>query len=121
MGYYTRYKIDAVEIPTQCDSDNGDAFVVALCCADLLDMKPATVAQFNNWDSLTWYDHEQHVAKAMRKSGATSVTLSGEGEEVGDKWEKRFSVEDDGEVWCREYRYELRRPESPTKEGRVKL
>lgn len=119
MGYNTRYQIDEVVMGGQCDETDGSAFVTVI--AKKLFMQATTVQQFNNYEEMKWYGHETDIAAAMKATGATSVTLSGEGEEVGDKWEKKFSREDDDEIWCREYRYELRRPGSPTKEGRVKL
>lgn len=115
MGYYTRFKIELV-VPK--DGGSVDDFTAALHAHD--DYFSTTVKGFNDSDSMKWYDFEDHVARAMLSSGATAVTLSGKGEENGDRWDREFYVVD-GEVGCRLFQYELLRPAKATSTTKIKI
>ncbi len=70
-------------------------------------------------ESWSWYEHEADIARAMRESGSSLVVLHGDGEEVGDVWDKEFRVVGDAIV-VETYRFTLSRPEAPTSTATIK-
>jgi hypothetical protein len=117
MGYYTHYKFTRVQ-GLHID-DFWKAFDEHSIASD-----GYTRRLLASGEAVTWYEHEQHITDAMLKTETLAVDLHGKGEEQGDVWDKEFrlvTVQGEGEhVEIKEYRYELRRPDTPTEERRLR-
>lgn len=101
MGYSTRYKF------TKIDGPDASAFRATLDSIAGFD-----TVYFN--DVAKWYEHEAHVAKAMKLTAMSAVDLHGEGEKQGDVWDKEFRLVD-GAVTVKTFKYRLVREEEPVR------
>jgi hypothetical protein len=102
MGYYTRYRIDAVIEPVQ-----------GTFCDNLREFTGEKFRAGRETDEWKWYEHDEHIVTSMSRSGATRVEIHGEGEEQGDVWDKVYTLTDDGQIRLEKYRYETRRSADP--------
>lgn len=84
MGYYTHFSIVGEQAPS-------DDFLAHI--RDVVDGDP-----FESGEPYKWYEHEEHIANAMRATGTGDVKIHGEGEEQGDVWDKTFHLCSDGSV-----------------------
>ncbi len=81
MSYDTRYKLTILE---------GDPYSLT----DLLEeCSWASACLRNNGqpkESLSWYEHEDHLCEFSEKHPDTLFLLEGEGEDHADQWRKYF-------------------------------
>ena len=99
MGYETRYELDIQQsnILKEVKGLDANGNPASIFVRQNLDFKNiqreiAELAGYNYlWsDSVTWYEHEDHMRKFSKKHPDALFTLSGEGEESGDLWIKYF-------------------------------
>lgn len=80
MGYYTRYNLTATEWPEELTnylrSNEDDFYPIE---------EDGTLK-----DSATWYNHEKYILELSKVFPEIRFTLSGEGEDNEDIWEKHF-------------------------------
>ena len=80
MGYYTRYELtatpDSPEIWEAVKAHENITYAVG--------------DDGNSGDSCKWYDNEDDMVEFSKKFPDVTFHLHGEGEEVGDLWDKYF-------------------------------
>ena len=81
MGYYTRYSLTT-------DMENETPVVETLKELDLIGW--ALTGNLETAHETKWYEHESDMKAISERFPDVHFTLSGEGEEQGDIWEKQF-------------------------------
>lgn len=90
MGYETRYRLDAVE-PIELRE--------ALLAAPSSEYDTIAKVWSGFGGHCKWYELEDDIAEAMKLLPLVSVTITGQGDDIDDRWTRRWSRVD-GEVVC---------------------
>jgi hypothetical protein len=84
MGYNTLYKLFRVDPP-----EREEKFLTEL---DLLSGQ-GLKRDLPHGLSMSWYEHENDIALTMMNHDVDVVIIAGQGEELGDVWEKTFRLD----------------------------
>jgi hypothetical protein len=90
MGYYTSYEL-RIDPPER--TDEVAAYVEAQGLTDDLyglDWFRAADGFVPTYDAVKWYGHQEDMVHLSRAFPLVTFVLSGDGEEQGDVWRKRF-------------------------------
>lgn len=84
MGYLTRYELDIENM----NPEEKPFIVETFKNKGIIDY--ALDEDFDFYDSVKWYDHEEQMREISRMFPHLIFHLNGEGEEAGDLWQKHF-------------------------------
>lgn len=76
MGYYTKYELN-------CNPEKDEIDIV-------LNARKDDFYGITGDDECKWYDHEERMKELSKQFPDVIFVLSGEGEETGDVWRKKF-------------------------------
>lgn len=99
MGYYTCFNLAVFDTNGYVDKDRVENFgLLHRMAADLnkisddyFGISPDdTIYDIVEYDSMKWYDHEEHMIELSRKYSGYCFELYGTGEDSDDRWRARY-------------------------------
>lgn len=91
MGYCTSFNLEILDIKDNSKS-YGEVFQNVVSILEKLDVIDYALSEdaLDSYDSVKWYEHEEHMKKLSTEIPYVLFKLSGEGEDSGDIWDKYF-------------------------------